>query len=99
MSQKIKEQLKNKDKIVVIAKSDFQYLNSIENIRFSMNHYLQQLESEYIKLLTINLGYKPEEDLAFSIDFKDDSRELTIHKVTEAEKEAMQPKSDLRKQF
>lgn len=100
MSQKIKDKLKKtEDKTVTISKTDFQYLNSINNIRFSVNYYLQQLQSEYMKILSVDLGYKPEEDLMFNIDLKDEARELTIHKVTEEEKAAMEPKTTMEKQF
>lgn len=90
MSIKIKGKMKKtEDKKFVISKTDFQYLNSIEAIKRSVNHYLSQLQGEYIKILSVNLGYKPEKDLQFQIDLQGDARELTIHEVTAKEKEDM----------
>lgn len=88
MSNKVKGKIQQKttDKKVTISKTDFQYLNSIEVIKRSIDHYLSQLQGEYIKILSIDLGYKPEQDLQFGIDLQSDTRELTIHEVTAKEK-------------
>lgn len=101
MSERIKSKMKKNDdnnKVVIISKVDFRYLNSIANIRHSVDYYLSQVQSEYLKILSLGLGYKIEDDLEFSIDLKDESRALTIHKFSAKEKAAVKaalaPKKD-----
>lgn len=92
MSDKIKSKVHFKaDKKVVISKTDFQYLNSIEKLKRSVSYYFQQIQGEYLKIVSVSLGYAPDKDLTFGIDLDSDSRELTIHELTAKEKSDLPP--------
>ena len=92
MSEKAKSKLNkgNVDKKSIISVNSFQYLKNVELIKNSVSYYIQQLQGEYLKLLSLDLGYKPEQDLQFGIDLEGDTRELTVHIVTDAEKRAIE---------
>jgi cell division protein FtsI/penicillin-binding protein 2 len=95
MSDKIKSKVGKvpfkADNKIVISKQDFQYLNSIETLKRSVNYYFQQIQGEYLKIVSVSLGYKPEQDLTFGIDLEGDTRELTVHELTAKEKSDLQP--------
>jgi hypothetical protein len=97
MSEKAKAKLNKKpfnpDTKVTISVNDFQYLKNVELIKNSVNYYIQQIQGEYLKLLSLNLGYKPEQDLTFNIDLQSTTRELVIHELTELEKEKIASKN------
>jgi hypothetical protein len=42
---------------------------------------MNQLMSEYLKIISVRLGYLPEKDLEFNIDLKDPKRELLIKDI------------------
>lgn len=81
MSKKINDQLKQSDsegKKYIISQQEFNFLNSMDTIGYSFNHYMNQLKGEFTKMIAFRLGYGAETDLEFSIDLKDPKRELTI---------------------
>jgi hypothetical protein len=82
MSKRIQDSLKDNDeKKVVLTVPDFNYLVSLDNIKQSFFQYMQQAETEFLKILSLRHGYLPEDDLEFNIRFDDKARELTIRKV------------------
>ena len=94
MSEKAKAKLNkvSTDKTVTISVNNYAYLKKVEMIKNSVNYYIQQMQGEFLKLLSIDLGYKPEQDVTFNIDLQSDNRELTIHELTDKEKEALATK-------
>jgi hypothetical protein len=88
MSEKAKAKLNkvSTDKTITISVNDFSYLKKVEMIKNSVNYYIQQIQGEFLKLKSIGLGYKPEQDITFNIDLTGDNRELTIHELTDKEK-------------
>jgi len=90
MSEKAKANLKkNNDKKVQLSVNDFQYLKKVEMVKTSVNYYIQQIQGEFLKLKSIDLGYKPDQDVTFNIDLQGDTRELIVHELTDKEKEAL----------
>jgi hypothetical protein len=79
MSNKIKQSLAKKPNKHELSNYQFDMLNSIDRFRMSFDHYAQQLESQYLKVLaTEQFGYDPADDLEFNIDLKSESHELTV---------------------
>lgn len=89
MSDKIKKQLDGNEKTFIISPYELRYVQSIEQIKTSMNYYLSQVQSEYLKLLSLNLGYLPEQDLEFSIDLGATTGELKIKEVPKPSEDLM----------
>ena len=91
MSEKAKLKLNNKkvDKSFQVSVNDYQYLKNVELIKNSVSFYIQQIQGEYLKLLSLELGYKPEQDLQFGLDLNTGDRTLTVHEVTDKEKETL----------
>jgi hypothetical protein len=82
MSDNIKKRLEGLEGArFIIEQSDFNYLNSLDQIRRTNDHYMDQLMSEYLKIISVRLGYLPEKDLEFNIDLKDPKRELLIKDI------------------
>lgn len=81
MSNKIKqitEDNANEPKKFTIRPWEFSYLKSLDTVKRTNNHYMEQLMTEYLKMLSLRLGFRPEQNVEFSIDLNDDKRELTI---------------------
>jgi hypothetical protein len=89
MSNKIKTKLKepgNTSTPIVtrthtLRDQDFNFLRSLDQIRYTVDQYLHKAEGEFLKMVSVDLGYKPEEDLEFSIDLKENTKELTVSTV------------------
>ena len=90
MSKKINAQLNQSDgeeKRYIISQQEFNFLNSMDTIGYSFNHYMNQLKGEFTKMIAFRLGYGAETDLEFSIDLKDPKRELTIKPMSVPEED------------
>jgi hypothetical protein len=81
MSNKIKKQLAETDKKYVIEDIEMQYLVDIDNVQRGSDHWFNQLKTNYLQQIAIRLGYLPEDQLEFTIDLKDKSKELTVKRV------------------
>ena len=75
MSKKLDKQL-NSEKKFIINPEEFAYINSLDTVGRSFEHYINSLKTEYIKMVSVRLGYRPEDTLEFSIDLKDPKREI-----------------------
>ena len=94
MSEKVKSKIKfNSDTKVTLSVNDFTYLKKVEMVKNSISYYIQQIQGEFLKLKSLELKYKPEQDLTFNIDLDGTSRELTIHELTEKEKQQLASKA------
>jgi hypothetical protein len=82
MSNKIKKQLAETDKKYVIEDIEMQYLVDIDNVQRGSDHWFNQLKTNYLQQVAIRLGYLPEDQLEFTIDLKDKSKELTVKRVS-----------------
>jgi hypothetical protein len=84
MSKKIKDQIEEdnlQEKTFIISPNEFQYLRGLDIVKRSVEHYHKSLMTDYLKLVSLRLGYKLEDDVVFNIDFVSDKRELTIKRI------------------
>lgn len=82
MSDKIKKKLAETDKKYIIDDVEMGYLNDLDTVQRSILHYTDQLKVNYLQQIAVKLGYLPTDQLEFSIDLKDPSKELTVKRVS-----------------
>lgn len=87
MSDKIKGKMQAKDKpgekTFTLSPQAITYMRNLETIREQVNIYLSQTQAAYLKVVSIDFGYKPEDNIRFKMDLNDDSRKLTFIEVKE----------------
>jgi hypothetical protein len=81
MSDKIKKQLEDTEKTFTIRPYELQYLRSLDTIKRSVEYYISQAQTEYLKILSVGLGFSPEKDLEFHIDLNDNKGELKVKEI------------------
>lgn len=81
MSKKIKEQQESKEKKVILDDYEMIFLRDLDTVQNSFNFYYTQLKTNYLQGIVLKLGYSIEDKLEFSIDLKDETKELTIKKL------------------
>lgn len=81
MSKAFKESMANNRRTVTISEIDFNYLRDLEGVQRSFNYYQQRLITQYLKNISLKLGYDPEANLEFGLDLNTDTRELSIKQV------------------
>lgn len=78
MSNKIKRQLEETDKKYILEDNEMGFLNDLDTIQRSFNYYQDQLKTNYLQQIAARLGYSAQDTLEFSIDLKDEKKELTV---------------------
>jgi hypothetical protein len=81
VSDKINQKLADNTTQFPLSNAEFAYINSLDTVGRSFEHYISQLKRDYLHTLALNNGYKSEDNLELSIDLKDESRILTVNKL------------------
>lgn len=83
MSTKIINKLKNPPEKIVLDKAEFSYINALDAVGRSFDHYIRGLKTEFLQIIALRNGWKPQDDqLELTIDLRDESRELLVKKAT-----------------
>lgn len=78
MSEKLKKKLAETDKKYIIEDIEMKYMKDLETVENSFVYYSGRLKTNYLQQIALRLGYKPTDQLEFSIDLQSDSKELTV---------------------
>lgn len=81
MSKKIKQNKAELEQVYTIDDIEMKYLTDLDTVQRSVDFYFNQLKTNYIQQIALKVGYSPEDQLEFSIDLKDEKKELTITRV------------------
>lgn len=88
MSKKIEEQLNQSEPertVVTLSEREFAHLRHLNQIRGTINFYLEQLQTEFLQALAVDKWeFDPAKQLQFSIDLSKDDKALTIIELPES---------------
>ena len=83
MSDKIKSKVqktppKNGEKTFTLTPQAIVYMKNLQVIQQNMDMLLNQASAAYLKTVSIDFGYKFEDDIKFKLDVNDPARQITF---------------------